>query len=246
GLGLAIVLAPLQLLIGDQHGLSTAEYQPAKLAAIEGHWDGSKPAKLVLFGLPDEATGRNDYEVAIPHAGALIITHSWNGLFKGLKDFKPEDLPPLLLPFFAFRLMVAIGLWLIFLAFAGGYLWWRGRLFENRLFLRAASLSWPLGFIAIVAGWTVTEVGRQPWAVTGLIRTAEAASPLAAGTVGASLILFFLVYLAVYSAGIAYMNALIRRGPGVPVPAEAEEAPAAYRPISAAAETGGRPVAGQT
>src|SRR5262245_50271369 len=218
GLGLALVLAPLQLLIGDAHGLKTAQYQPAKLAAMEGHWDGSKPGELVLFGIPSEAAGRNYYEISIPHLGSLIITHDWNGLFKGLNDFAPADRPPLIPPFFGFRLMVGIGLLLILLALSGGLLWLRGRIFENRLFLRAASFAWPLGFIAIIAGWTTTEVGRQPWVATGLIRTADAASPVAAGAVGASLILFVFIYLVVYSAGIYYMNLLIRRGPALIAP----------------------------
>jgi cytochrome d ubiquinol oxidase subunit I len=241
GLGLALILAPLQLILGDIHGLATAKYQPAKLAAIEAHWDGSKPGELVLFGLPNPSAERNDYEIGIPHAGSLIVTHDWNGLFKGLKDFRPEDRPPVWAPFFGFRLMVAIGLWFILLAFVGGFLWWRGRVFENRLFLRAASLSWPLGFMAIIAGWTTTETGRQPWVTTGLIRTAQAASPLEAGTVGASVILFFLVYLVVYSAAIYYMNILIRKGPVAEEPSAPDRGGAAHRPISAATETGGGP-----
>jgi cytochrome d ubiquinol oxidase subunit I len=241
GLGLALVLAPLQLLIGDAHGLKTAEYQPAKLAAMEGHWDGSKPGDLVLFGIPDEATGRNGYQVAIPHLGSLIITHSWNGRFKGLNDFAPADRPPLIPPFFGFRIMVGIGLFLILLAFYGGYLWWRRRLFESRLFLRAAALSWPLGFIAIIAGWTTTETGRQPWVATGLIRTAEAASPVAAGAVGATLISFILIYLVVYSAGIYYMNSLIRQGPVLQTPSGPDQARVPHRPITAASETGSGP-----
>ncbi len=241
GLGLALVLAPMQLFIGDAHGLKTAEYQPAKLAAMEGHWDGTKPGDLVLFGIPDEATGRNDYQVAIPHLGSLIITHSWDGHFKGLNDFAPADRPPLIPPFFGFRLMVGIGIFLILLAFFGGYQWLRGRLFENRLFLRAASLSWPLGFIAIIAGWTTTETGRQPWVATGLIRTAQAASPVAAGSVGATLIAFLLIYLVVYSAGIYYMNLLIRRGPALQGPSGPNQARVPHRPITAATETGGGP-----
>ena len=241
GLGLALVLAPMQLFIGDAHGLKTAEYQPAKLAAMEGHWDGTKPGDLVLFGIPDEATGRNDYQVAIPHLGSLIITHSWDGHFKGLNDFAPADRPPLIPPFFGFRLMVGIGMFLILLAVFGGYQWLRGRLFENRLFLRAASLSWPLGFIAIIAGWTTTETGRQPWVATGLIRTAQAASPVAAGSVGATLIAFLLIYLVVYSAGIYYMNLLIRRGPAPQGPSGPDQARVPHRPITAATETGGGP-----
>lgn len=234
GLGLALILAPLQAFIGDQHGLVTAEYQPAKLAAMEAHWDGSKPGDLVLFGIPNETQERNDYAIGIPNLGSLIITHSWDGLFKGLKDFKPEDRPPVWGPFFAFRIMVAIGLWLILLAALGGVLWWRGKLFESRWFMRAASLSWPLGFIAVIAGWVTTEMGRQPWVATGIIRTAEAASPLEAHTVGASLIMFALVYLAVYSAGIYYMNLLIRKGPIEQAPSGIGEGRAAQRPISAA------------
>ena len=241
GLGLAIVLAPLQLFIGDQHGLATAEYQPAKLAAIEAHWDGSKPGELVLFGIPDETAQRNDYQIGIPHMASLIIRHSWDGLFKGLNDFKPEDRPPVWGPFFAFRIMVAIGLWLILLAFIGAFLWQRGRLFESRAFMRAAALSWPLGFIAIIAGWVTTEVGRQPWVATGLMRTAEAASPVQAGAVGTTLILFILVYLAVYSAGIAYMNLLIRKGPVIQAPSGMTERHVPQRPISAATETHGGP-----
>ena len=241
GLGLTIVLAPLQLFIGDQHGLATAEYQPAKLAAMEAHWDGSKPGELVLFAIPDEAAQRNDYQIGIPHGASLIIRHSWDGLFKGLNDFKPEDRPPVWGPFFAFRIMVAIGLWLILLAFIGAFLWQRGRLFESRIFMRAAALSWPLGFIAIIAGWVTTEVGRQPWVATGLMRTAEAASPVQAGAVGTTLILFILVYLAVYSAGIAYMNLLIRKGPVIQAPSGMTERHVPQRPISAATETHGGP-----
>jgi cytochrome bd ubiquinol oxidase subunit I len=241
GLGLALILAPLQLLIGDAHGLKTAEYQPAKLAAMEGHWNGNEPGDLVLFGIPDEARGRNGYQIAIPHLGSLIITHDWNGLFKGLNDFAPADRPPLIPPFFGFRIMVGIGLLLILLAFSGGVLWLRGGL-GNRLFLRAASLAWPLGFIAIIAGWITTETGRQPWVATGIMRTAQAVSPVAAGSVGATLILFFLVYLVVYSAGIYYLNLLIRRGPVFQAPSGPDGARVPHRPISAAAETGGGPV----
>jgi cytochrome d ubiquinol oxidase subunit I len=237
GLAMALVLAPLQLFIGDQHGLKTAQYQPAKLAAMEAHWDGTKPGELVLFAIPNSEGGRNDYEIAIPHLGSLVITHAWNGLFKGLNDFAPQDRPPLLPPFFAFRLMVGIGLFLILLALFGGVLWLQGKLFRNRLFMRIAALSWPLGFIAVIAGWTTTEVGRQPWLATGIIRTADGASPVAAGAVGASLILFLLVYLAVYSAGIYYMNLLIRRGPALQPPTVADYPRVAHRPISAASES---------
>ncbi len=235
GLGLALILAPAQLFIGDQHGLDTAKYQPAKLAAIEAHWDGSKPADLVLFAVPDHKAETNNYEISIPRGASLIITHDLDGRFKGLKDFTPEDRPHVWGPFFGFRLMVGIGLFLIALVAFGGILWWRGSLFENRLFLRLASLSWPLGFIAIIAGWTVTETGRQPWVVTGVLRTADATSPVPGGSIFVTLALFILVYGIVFSAGILYINRLIRKGPAMAKPG-GPEAGAPSRPISAAAD----------
>lgn len=232
GLGMMILLAPLQLVVGDIHGLKTAEYQPAKLAAIEGHWDGGKIAPLVLFGWPNMKTERNDYEIGIPKLGSLIITHDWNGTFKGLKDFAPQDRPYVPAPFFAFRLMVGIGLLLIAMAFVGGYLWWSGKLLTSRLYLRAASWSWPLGFIAIVAGWIVTETGRQPWIATGILRTADASSPLSFTRVAISLALFVVVYSVVFTMGIRYINKLINKGPSV---ADVEEGIiVANRPLAAA------------
>jgi cytochrome d ubiquinol oxidase subunit I len=209
GLGLMLVLAPAQALIGDQHGLVTAHYQPTKLAAMEAHWDGGEVAPLILFAWPNEAAERNDYEVSIPHLGSLIITHDWEGKFPGLKDVPPADRPPLANVFFGFRAMVGIGFYLIALALFGAVLWLRGTLFENRLFLRAASLSWPLGFLAIISGWVVTESGRQPWLATGIIRTADSVSPLPAEQILATLILFVLVYCAVFGMGIRLINKLI-------------------------------------
>jgi cytochrome d ubiquinol oxidase subunit I len=231
GLGLMLVLAPAQLLIGDAHGLVTAHYQPMKLAAMEGHWDGAEVAPLVLFAWPDATAERDDYEIAIPHLGSLVITHDWNGKFPGLKDIAPADRPPLPNVFFGFRAMVGIGLYFIALALFGGLLWLRGTVFENRLFLRAASLSWPLGFIAIISGWIVTESGRQPWLVTGIIRTADAISPLPAIQVLATLVLFVLVYTAVFGMGIRLINKLIDKGPLPDILADEEGMP--NRPISA-------------
>ena len=237
GLGLALVLAPLQLVVGDMHGLDTAKYQPAKLAAIEAHWDGSKPADLVLFALPDEEAETNRFEVSIPNGASLLITHQWDGLFKGLKDFAKEDRPPVLIPFFGFRLMVGIGLWLIALVLVGGFLWWRGGLFENRTYLRLAWWSWPLGFVALLAGWFTTEVGRQPWVATGILRTVDATSPVPGGSVGVTLALFVLVYGVVFSAGIVYINRLIRRGPPERAPEVGQEGTGG-RPLSAALQPG--------
>ena len=230
GLGIMLVLAPAQLLIGDAHGLKTAEYQPTKLAAMEGHWDGGEIAPLILFAWPDAAAERNDYEIGIPRLGSLIITHDWNGKFPGLKDVAAADRPPLPNVFFGFRAMVGIGLYLIALAVLGGLLWLRGSLFENRFYLRIASLSWPLGFLAIISGWIVTESGRQPWLATGIIRTVDAISPLPATQVLTTLILFVIIYTTVFGMGVRLINKLIEKGPQALVIAEEEGLP--NRPIS--------------
>ncbi len=232
GLGMVAILAPLQLVIGDFHGLNTAKHQPAKIAAMEGHWDGSKPAGLVLFGWPDSTAETNHYEIAIPGVASYIITHDFNGLFKGLKDFKPEDRPPVMAVFLSFRVMVGCGLLMIAIGFIGAYLWARGRLFETGWFLRPVIYAWPLGFIAIVAGWWVTEIGRQPYLVYGILRTKDAVSPVAFGAVLTSLIMFVVVYSIVFSMGILYIKRLIDKGPA----GKAAEAPDALpsRPLSAA------------
>lgn len=232
GLGMVAVLAPLQLVIGDAHGLNTAEYQPAKVAAMEAHWDGSKPGELVLFAWPNEKEERNDFEIGIPNLASLIITHSTDGLFKGLKEFKPEDRPPVKPVFFAFRIMVGIGMVMIAMGIIGAFLWWRGRLFETSWYLKPAAYAWPLGFIAIVAGWWVTETGRQPYLIYGELRTLDAISPVAFGAVLTSLILFVLVYSSVFSMGILYINRLIEKGPSGPAIEPPNALPS--RPLSAA------------
>ncbi|MEQ1577254.1 MAG: cytochrome ubiquinol oxidase subunit I [Hyphomicrobium sp.] len=232
GLGMVAVLAPLQALIGDLHGLNTAEYQPAKVAAMEAHWDGSKPAALVLFAIPNTQEERNDFEISIPNLASFIITHDPNGLFKGLKDFKPEDRPPIPQVFFSFRVMVGIGLVMIGIGFAGAYLWVRGSLFSSRWYLQAVQHAWPLGFIAILAGWWVTESGRQPWLVSGILRTKDAISPVEAWAVLTTLVLFVLIYTSVFSMGIYYINKLIDKGPSGAAIVPAGRVPT--RPLSAA------------
>ena len=158
------ILAPLQLLhrrpARPQHRRSIS---PSKIAAIEAHWDGSKPGALVLFAVPNDAEERNDFEIAIPNAASLLITHSLDGLFPGLKDFPPEDRPPVIPVFFAFRIMVGIGVLMIASGWVGAWLWWRGRLSTTRWYLGRRAVRWPLGFIAILSGWYVAEIGRQPW-----------------------------------------------------------------------------------
>jgi len=233
GLGMVALLAPLQILVGDLHGLNTLAYQPAKIAAIEAHWDGSQPAGLVLFAWPEVRKERNLAEIAIPHLGSLIVTHDPNGRFPGLTDFKPENRPPVVPVFFMFRLMVGLGLLMLAIGLLGAWLWWRGRLFHTHWFLKPVGYCWPLGFIAIIAGWIVTEVGRQPWVAYGVLRTADATSPISAVSVAISLALFVLVYFVVFSIGIYYIRSMIRKGPQPVVPEVQPEA-LANRPLSAA------------
>jgi cytochrome d ubiquinol oxidase subunit I len=230
GLGMLAVLAPLQLVVGDLHGLNTSRHQPAKVAAMEGHWDGSKPAPLILFAWPDEKEERNHAQVAIPKLGSLIITHEPNGLFPGLKDFAPQDRPPVKPVFFSFRLMVGLGLLMIAAGLIGAFLWWRRRLFDADWYLKPLTHAWPLGFIAILAGWTVTETGRQPWIAYGVLRTADAVSPVTAVQVATSLALFIIVYSVVFSIGIWYISRMIAKGPRG-VPAKPDDLP--NRPLSA-------------
>ncbi|WOJ89864.1 cytochrome ubiquinol oxidase subunit I [Methylocapsa polymorpha] len=233
GLGLALILTPLQIFIGDEHGLDTAQYQPVKLAAIEGHWDSDEIAPFVVFGWPDEKTESNLFQFAIPHLGGLIIKHDWDGKYPGLKQFPAADRPPLPEVFFAFRLMVGLGFALLAFVLWGAWLWIRGELDTSRVFLNVAAVSWPAGFIAIIAGWMVTEIGRQPWLATGVLRTADAASPVLAQTVLVSLALFVLVYGVVFSTGIYAMNRLINIGPTPAVLAPPAGVPS--RPLSGAA-----------
>jgi cytochrome d ubiquinol oxidase subunit I len=232
GLWLMAILAPLQLYIGDSHGLNTLEHQPIKIAAIEAHWDGSKPGALVLFAWPDEKAEKNLFEIAIPHGASLILRHSYDGLFPGLKSVPPQDRPPVLNAFFGFRIMVGIGLYMIAAALFGCFLWWRGTLWETRWYLRITSWMWWSGFVAVIAGWVVTESGRQPWLVQGILRTADAISPVPASSLLGTLILFVFCYGIVFSMGIYYINRLINKGPE----GRAIEPPEALpsRPLSAA------------
>jgi cytochrome bd ubiquinol oxidase subunit I len=237
GVGMLALLAPLQLLIGDQHGLNTLEHQPIKIAAIEAHWDGSKPGALVLFAWPDEKAETNRFEIAIPKAGSLILKHDPDGLFPGLKSVPPSERPPLVPVFFAFRSMVGIGLLMIAIGLTGAWLWWRGRLFDTRWYLVPVAWSWWLGFVAVISGWIVTESGRQPWVAYGILRTADAISPVPGGSVATTLALFVLVYGVVFAMGIYYINRLINKGPeGRAI--EPPEAGTPVRPLSAATEAG--------
>jgi cytochrome d ubiquinol oxidase subunit I len=213
-LAMLLVLAPLQLVAGDQHGLNTLHYQPAKIAAIEGIWD-TEPGgtSLKLFGVPDMQAEQTRYSLAVPHLGSLILTHSWDGTIRGLKSFAPEDRPNSLIVFWSFRLMVGLGLLMVALALAA---WWqrrKGRLFESRWLQRWAVWMSPAGFVALLAGWVTTEAGRQPWVVYGLLRTSQAASPVTEQQVGVSLLIFVVVYFLVFGTGIYYLFKLLGKGP---------------------------------
>ncbi len=213
-LDLLIILVPLQMFLGDQHGLNTLQYQPAKLAAIEGRYDTVQPVPLTLFGIPDDAAATMRDAIEIPDLGSLFLTHSWNGTIKGLKEWPPDQRPPVAAPFFAFRIMVGIGVIMLFVAVAGQVLRLRGRLWDCVWFLRLCQWTAPLGFVAVIAGWTTAEVGRQPWTVYGLMRTADSVSPSLTGAdVALSLVLYVIVYLVMFPTGVGFMAGLVRRGP---------------------------------
>jgi cytochrome d ubiquinol oxidase subunit I len=239
-IGLMALLAPLQLLIGDQHGLNTLKYQPIKVAAMEAHWDGSKPGDFHIFAWPDEKAETNRFAISIPRGSSLILTHDPDGLFPGLTSVPASDRPPVALVFFAFRIMVGIGLFMIASALYGAWLWWRGRLFATHWYLRVMAHAWWIGFVAVLSGWIVTESGRQPWIVHGLMRTADATSPVLAGAVLSTLVLFVLVYGIIFSAGIYYINRLLAKGPDTDV----RSAPSPHAPITAAQGAGQHAIRG--
>jgi cytochrome d ubiquinol oxidase subunit I len=213
-LNLLIILVPLQMFLGDQHGLNTREYQPAKLAAIEGRYDTAQPTPLTLFGIPDDAAATMRYAIEVPYLGSLILTHSWDGVIKGLKEWPVDQRPPVGPPFFAFRVMVGIAFIMLFMVALGWILRLRGQLWDSAWYLRLCQWVAPLGFVAVIAGWTTTEVGRQPWTVYGLLRTADSVSPSLTGAdVVLSLACYVVVYLIMFPTGIAFMVGLVRRGP---------------------------------
>jgi len=213
-LNFLIIFVPLQIVLGDLHGLNTREYQPAKLAAIEGDWDTTNPTPLTVFGIPNQTAERNDYAIEIPYLGSLILTHDLHGEIKGLKDFPADQRPPVWPVFFGFRIMVGIAMIMLATVLGGWYLRLRRRLFTTIWFLRLCEVVAPLGFVAVLAGWTTTEVGRQPWTIYGLFRTAQSVSPSLTGhDVLVSLIAYMAVYLVMFPAGIAVMAGLVRAGP---------------------------------
>ncbi|MEZ0471356.1 cytochrome ubiquinol oxidase subunit I [Luteimonas salinilitoris] len=237
----AAITVPAQILVGDLHGLKTSEYQPTKVAAMEAHWEQGPPGTgtpFVVFALPNAEAERNDYEFAIPRLGGLILTHSWDGEVQPLTAVPADERPPVTPVFFAFRIMVGIGLAMLALA-----LWsvWKlrcGTLYASPRLLDGWRLMTLAGFVAVVAGWIVVEIGRQPYVIYGLLRTADAVSDIGAGSVVASLIAFVVAYAVVFGAGGGYIVKMVRTGPQHFV--ESSEAEGGektpMRPISAADE----------
>lgn len=241
GLWMVLLVAPIQIVIGDFHGLNTLKYQPAKIAAMEGHWRNEPGAgvPLILFGWPDMEAETTRYAVEIPRLGSLILTHSLDGQFPGLSEYAPEDRPNSTIVFWSFRIMVGLGLLMVVLGIWGLWRRWRGRLFdENSMFLRFAMLMGPSGLIAILAGWFTTEIGRQPWIIYGVMRTRDAVSDHSALALSTTLIVFIVMYFGVFGTGVSYMLRLVAKGPEIgedenpPKDAGQSERPA--RPMSAA------------
>jgi cytochrome bd ubiquinol oxidase subunit I len=229
---MAVVVAPIQILAGDQHGLNTLDHQPAKIAAIEGDWETQAGTPLILFGMPDMANERTAWAVEVPHLGALILTHTWDGAIKGLKEFPPQDRPNSPVVFWAFRIMVGLGLLMAAVGVWAAWLRLRGRLYASLWLRRAVLAMAPSGFIALLAGWTVTEVGRQPFTVYGLLRTTDSVSPVGLPGVAVSLAAFVAVYAIVFGTGFVFLLRLVRRPPTV-----GETGPQAGVPIRSAGIT---------
>ena len=216
GLGLVAVLIPVQLFFGHLTGEYVLKHQPAKFAAIEARWKTQQPASEVLIAIPDSANERNLFAIEVPKLGSFIASGNWTSREVGLEEFPPEDRPPVVIPFFTFRIMVGMGLVMLAVSWFGNFLRLRGRLESTRWFLWCAFLSFPTGFIAVLSGWFTAEVGRQPWVVYGLLRTKDAVTPsLTTGDVLFSLIAYVAVYAVFVSFGIYYIYKLLREGPTV-------------------------------
>ncbi|BCA60712.1 cytochrome ubiquinol oxidase subunit I [Sphingomonas sp. HMP6] len=210
---MAAIVAPIQIMAGDAHGLNTLEYQPAKVMAMEGHYDSHpKGAPLILFGIPNSEKKRIDYAIEIPKASSLILKHDLNAPLAGLDTIPQDKQPPVAILFWSFRVMVGLGFAIFGLGLWSLFARWRGKLYDWKWLHRAGVLMGPAGFIAVIAGWITTETGRQPYTVYGLLRTVDSASPLAAPAVGASLVAFVLVYFAVFGVGTWYILRLIGKG----------------------------------
>lgn len=220
---MAVIVTPLQIYAGDLHGLNTLEYQPAKVMAMEGHYESYPDgAPLILFGIPDPEANRIDYAVEIPKLSSLILKHDQNAPLDGLDTIPEDERPPVAIVFWSFRVMVALGFAMLGIGIWSLWRRWRGRLYEDRWLQRAAIAMGPSGFVAVLAGWITTEVGRQPYTVYGLMRTSESLSPVDAPAVGASLVTFIIVYFFVFGAGTFYLLRLMGKAPEDPASPGAE------------------------
>jgi cytochrome d ubiquinol oxidase subunit I len=236
---MAALVAPVQILAGDQQGLNTLEHQPAKVLAMEGDFDPSpNGAPLVLFGLPSNADGKVHYKVEIPYAGSLILKHDPHAPLQGLKDFPRDQWAPVAVVFWSFRVMVGLGLAMLGLGLWSLVARMRRKLYDWTWLHRAALVMGPSGFVAVIAGWITTEVGRQPWTIYGLLRTSQSASPLATPAVATSLAAFVIVYFAVFGIGVWYILKLMQNGPQPHEP-EMAEAPIRSAGITPATQMGG-------
>jgi cytochrome bd ubiquinol oxidase subunit I len=241
---MALVVAPLQIAVGDALGLNSLKYQPAKIAALEGHWENKagESLPLILFGWPDMAAETTRYAVEIPRLGSLVLTHEWNGRIPGLKEFAAADRPNSTIIFWSFRVMVGLGMLMLLLGVWSLWLRLRQRLFRSKRFLRFAVMMGPAGLIAILAGWYTTEIGRQPWVVYGVMRTKDAVSNHSALALSSTLIVIFVMYFAVFGTGVSYMLQLVAKGPQEYGPEDASgegNAPSGRpaRPLSAALDS---------
>lgn len=207
------VLAPLQMVIGDLHRSNTLKYQPAKVAAIEGLWQTTQGAPLVLFAVPDKAAKANRYTVAIPKLSSAILTRDFNGEVKGLNEFQETGIPPVASVFYAFRIMVGLGILFLFLGIFGGIAFFQRRLHHATNLQKLSVVCAPLGLVAVMAGWTVAEVGRQPWIVYGIMKTQDALSPIISELVSLSLLGFVVVYTMTGVAFLYYLHRLVKKGP---------------------------------
>jgi cytochrome d ubiquinol oxidase subunit I len=203
----------LQIVAGDTQGLNTLQYQPAKIAAIEGDWTTRGRAPEILFGIPNMKAERTDYAVEVPLLGSLILTHSVDGRVPGLKDFARADRPDATVIFFSFRIMVGLGMLMLILGLSGLFARLRGSLYENPWLHRFALTMAPAGFVALLCGWVTTEVGRQPYTVYGVLRTVDSVSPIALPGMAASMIVFVIVYFIVFGAGLLILLRMMSVAP---------------------------------
>ncbi|AHI25508.1 cytochrome D ubiquinol oxidase subunit I [Komagataeibacter xylinus] len=210
---MAAIVAPIQIMAGDAHGLNTLKYQPAKIAAMEGDWVSEDHAPELLFGIPNMQTEHTDYAIRLPLAGSLILTHSVNGRVPGMKDFPRDQRPPSYVIFFTFRIMVALGMLMVAVGMWSLWLRRRGRLHDTPFFHRVTLCMAPAGFLALLCGWITTEVGRQPWTVYGLLRTSDSVAPNALSSMAVSMTAFVVVYVLVFGSGIGMLVRLLGHTP---------------------------------